>query len=409
MRHKATAITADRFVFFDHLRMFAVLAVVLLHASMAYAPVIPWWYVLDAAKNRVFTLVLVVTDGFVMPTLFWIAGYFALASLERHGAVAFLRAKLRRLGLPLAVVTVVLCPIIGYVIYLGQGGGSSFLAYWWHLLPTLLDWRTVVLSSSEPTTLYARFSPFHAWFLSLLLLFCGLLAVGRLLAPRLAFGPDTDRLGPGFARAVMLVLVVGMAEAFGQALVADTTWVGLGPFIVCQPARLPLYLGMFLLGCFAWRRGWFRMHRLPGSVLVWGGLVLVAYGCLLVSGKAVMAPGPKPLWMPCVFGLVRTLVAIAVTGGLAVFGQRYWNRGDRVSESLSSASYDIYLAHFPLVVVLQYALVTVALPATAKCAIVFAISTLVCWGASRAAAVRRQLWVPVGVMAAFAACGAVWG
>jgi glucans biosynthesis protein C len=350
--------------------------------------------------------VLLVTDGFVMPTLFFIAGYFALSSLCRHGVTGFLHAKLKRLGLPLVVVTIFLCPIISYVVSLGQGGTETYLHYWLRILPTALNWKLYIFRPENLAQFSDYLWAFHLWFLCMLLVFCGLLA---LLYGIFSGKAGEGRVGPGYGLFLLLALAVGLAEAVGQTLVADTTWASFGAFFEFQPARVPLYLGMFGLGTYAWHRHWFSAQRIPGRLWLWGVLAIAAYAAVLAILVVSKTPGSKPLWIPCVYGLSRTLVVLSVTGFLVAFGQRYWNRPGRVSASLSASSYDIYLVHLPLIVVLQYLLVQVSVSAVVKFGIVFLTSVLVCWGASRLADRHRRVWVSAGTLVVFGMCLLTWG
>lgn len=390
----------NRIVFLDNLRLLAVLAVLVLHAGIAYAPSITWWYVADPDKSRVFDLLLAVIDGFAMPVLFAIAGFVALPSLRRHGPAGFCLAKLRRLGLPLVVLTVLFSPVISYVVFLGRGGNEIYPAFWLRLLPTALDWRFHVLTADNVAVLAGALWAYHLWFLGVLLLFClGLALVAACAGHGLA--APAGRTGGGWG-AALLLLAVGLAEAAGQAVVPDTVWMSFGPFFEGQPARLPLYCGMFVLGLWAGRHGWAAVRPLPGKTWVWGLAAVAALVGMLAAGAANLAVGPKPAWIPVVYGLARAAAGIGVTGLLLVFGQRHWNRSGRVGAGLAAASYDIYLTHLPLMVLLQYRLTGLDRPAGLKFAVVFLTVLVVCWGASRLAAGRRRLWVPVGTLAAFA-------
>ena len=92
----------NRLVFLDNLRYFIVLLVVILHVSISYANVgAPWWYVVDANKHAFFDILIIVLDSFIMPVLFFIAGYFALNSIRQKTLDAFIVSKLKRLGIPL--------------------------------------------------------------------------------------------------------------------------------------------------------------------------------------------------------------------------------------------------------------------------------------------------------------------
>lgn len=397
----------DRLNFLDNIRLVAILAVLALHAGIAYAPIVSWWYVADASKNAAFNLLLVLTDGFVMPTLFAIAGYFALPSLDRRGSSGFLLAKGKRLGLPLVAGTIFLCPAISYVIGLGRGTGEIYWRYWLGLWPTLLDWQPhLAVPPVDVASLYGHFWPFHLWFLALLLMFCVLLVLARPFWPRNRRGMPPDA---GYGRFLLLALVVGLVEGAGQVVVPDGAWGSLGPFCVVQVARVPLYLGMFGLGLFAWRRSWFTRYRLPGRLWLWGVMAMAGFVAMIATGMANLAPGPKPVWIPFGHGLARTGFALAATGLLVALGQRYWNRPGGLRTSLAASSYDIYLAHLPLMVVLQYWLAHVAVSPFVKFAAVFLATAGLCYAASRLAARCRPIWVPVGTLAAFGLCLLLWG
>lgn len=403
---------SSRVYFLDNLRMFTVLAVVALHAGIAYATVVPAYYVMDQSKNVVFDILLLVTDGFTMPVLYFIAGYFAIRSLKRHGPSGFLVGRLWRLGLPLVVITILFCPIISYVAAISRGASLSYIAFWLSLLPSLWHWHVGgAVMSAESFKHLDVFIPYHLWFLGLLLVFDLLLLAGQaLMGRRLLAGNRTSRTGAGFGLFCLLALIVGVAEALAQATIPDLTWTWCGPFCLFQPSRLPLYIGFFGLGVFAWSRDWFATVRIPGRTWLWAVLTLVTFLAMMGLIGLAMAPGvPKSPWIPFAQGLARTLFCLAVTGLLAVFGQRCWNRPGKVSASLSASSYDIYLAHYPLVIGLQYLLTGVAASALTKFGIVFPTATLVCWGASRFADGRRRAWVPAGTLVAFGLCLLAWG
>lgn len=402
---------AERIRFLDNLRTFCVLAVVALHACMAYASLVPWWYVTDRARSDVLNLVLLVADGFTMPTLFFIAGYFALASLRRHGCRGFLAGKLRRLGIPLVALTFLYCPVISYVAYLGQGGTRGYLGYWAGLLPLAADWRFRLFAPFERLPVWrGLLCPYHLWFLALLLVFCLLLAAaGAVLGRRVTEDGEAVPGRPGFGVFLALALAVGLVEAFAQTRTPDISWASLGPLLVFQPARLPLYVGIFGLGAYARQRRWFTVFGIPGPAWCWGLLSAVGFAAMIASGMANLAPGEKFLLVPAAHGLARTFFALAFLGLLAVVARRRWNGSGAISASLAAASYDIYLIHLPLVVVLQYLLAGATLPGLAKFGLVLAGSVPACLGASALLERRRMVWAPAGVLAVFGTCLLAWG
>jgi glucans biosynthesis protein C len=400
----------NHIIFWNKLRVFAVLAVVVQHASVAYSTYVPWWYVTEQAKSALCNLVLSVTDGFTMPVLFFIAGYFALPSLGRHGPVGFMAGKLKRLGIPLVALTICYCPIISYVDYLDKGGSRGYLDFWLGLLPSILDWRfDYFVGPDDAIRTKGILWSYHLWFLALLLVFCGGLAAWRAISGQRSVDEVKPPTGAGLGRFLLLALGVGLVEGIAQAAFFDPTWARFGPFLVFQPARAPLYVGFFLLGVYGWKHGWSVRSPAPGHLWIWGLCTLVAYVGMAASAKVAMVPGPKPWLVPVAYGLARTAFGLAATGLLMVFGQRRLNRPGRISASLSAASYDLYLGHFPPLIVLQYLLARTDMPVLVKFVVVILVPVVLCWGGSRLAGQRRRLWVPTGVAASFAACLVAWG
>jgi peptidoglycan/LPS O-acetylase OafA/YrhL len=394
----------------DALRLIGVLSVVALHAGLAYSAVIPWWYVADPDKSRLINIVLAVCDGVPMPLLFAVAGYFALPSLARRGPGGFLAGRAVRLLAPLVGLTFFYCPIIAYVDYLGKGGRDGFFSHWLALVPSALNWRFAFFSGAESSVAALKLLwPFHLWFLAVLFVFCLILAGARWVA-----GPGLARRlpdqGPGWVRFGLLALAVGAAAGVGQLACSDTAWVRVGPLLVFQPARLPLYAGCFLLGTFAWRRGWFAVHALPGRPWVWGLVAVAGLAAMLATGLGAgqaRAAGTPALGLAFAHGLGRTWFALAATGFAAVLLARagagsIWRR-----PGLSPASYTLYLLHFPPVIVLQYALVGTLWPVAAKFAVCFAVPAATCLTASRLTD-RSRLALPVLVGLVFGLCALLW-
>jgi fucose 4-O-acetylase-like acetyltransferase len=89
----------NRVIFFDNLRFSLVLCVVLQHSSNAYSNLI-WWPVADNDTSTIVDWLRAFIDAFAMPLLFYIAGYFALPTIQKKGVALFLKGKLKRLGIP---------------------------------------------------------------------------------------------------------------------------------------------------------------------------------------------------------------------------------------------------------------------------------------------------------------------
>ena len=62
--------------FFSHARYLMILLVLVLHACFGYTHIFPGWFVKDTASHRIFDIIMLVSDLFVLPVLFFIAGFF---------------------------------------------------------------------------------------------------------------------------------------------------------------------------------------------------------------------------------------------------------------------------------------------------------------------------------------------
>ena len=75
--------STDRLFFFDNIRYLTVMLVVVLHSACGYSNYMPHWLVNDA-NSIFFDYLLVILGVFLMPVLFFIAGYFTLPSLQKR-------------------------------------------------------------------------------------------------------------------------------------------------------------------------------------------------------------------------------------------------------------------------------------------------------------------------------------
>ena len=383
----------------DTIRTLMVLFIVLLHAACAYAFAIPWWHARDAL-NQGFDLLIFFIDPFALPVLFFVSGLFAEPSYERHGRTGLLRGKLRRLGLPLLLLPVFYLPGMVYVGYLHRTADPvPFFDYWLHWVGTMSDWNFVLLTSMETGARYLdACSPHHLWFIFMLLVF---FAGYALLRPWFR-GTEERQVTRRTLAWAWLLLAAGYAAA--NLLIQDWAWARLGPFILFQPARIPLYLGAFLFGIYA-RPHVARRESLPGSPYLWMPLFPVLFIVLLVTTGKDVPTSPPPLHMAAAWGLLRagmllSAVCLAVGGGY-----RFLRTASRWQRSLNASSYDLYLLHMPVVVFSQALLLAVALPTPLKMTLAFLVPSVLCWTVSRQVLARFPGTGSLGLlMAYFAAC-----
>lgn len=378
---------------FDNLRVTMVLSIVLLHAACAYAAIIPWWHAQDL-KHPAFTILILILDSFALPALFFIAGLYALPSLKHHGTPRFILTKLKRLGLPLLLMIPFYLPTMVYVGYLRRTPDPlPFFRYWLHWMSTFTDWGFVLITDMTTGAEYAdSAAPHHLWFLSLLLIFflayVGLRAVFR-----------TRFTVPMLSLTLGATAVMGATMAVAYLLMPDWSWARLGPFLLFQPARLPIYAGMFVFGVLA-RPHMDRERPFPGPTWLWASIFIVSQTLILIGIiMSIASPSPFTAERAITGGILRAVIAVSAAGLLVNLFRRFLSGPARWRESLSRASYDIYIWHMPLVVYVQAALTTSDLPTPFKMLAALAAGVGGSWIISRGSDRLREAF-PTGVTAA---------
>jgi glucan biosynthesis protein C len=204
----------------DYLRAFVIVLVVFLHAALAYTSFSTFnearYYessapVVDASRWPFLDLFVLFYDTFFMPLLFFVSGLFTFPSLERKGSRDFFIARLRRLGIPFAVGAILIAPLAFYPSYLLSTPESQ--------TPYLVRFFT---SDGWPVG--------PPWFLWMLLLFNGIVALANRYAP----GALAKLRRPPTVLVIFLVTIVSFL-AF-NLFIPTYYWISLGPFDF-QPAR----------------------------------------------------------------------------------------------------------------------------------------------------------------------------
>ena len=75
-------------------------------------------------------MLVLVVDVPNMPALFFVAGFFALPSLQRRGLDGFVREKLVRLAIPWIFAVIFLAPLVTYMIYVSRDNPMGYLEFW---------------------------------------------------------------------------------------------------------------------------------------------------------------------------------------------------------------------------------------------------------------------------------------
>ncbi len=396
----------DRLFFFDHARSLAVLLVVLFHAGISYSHVVPWWYVIDSSRSLFFDVLTAILAVFIMSILFFVAGYFALPSLQAKGPADFLKRKFKRLGIPWLFGVFFLVPIMPYIRHYTRSldNGETARSYW-------RFWITSMRSSGwfryKPLNLIeARFYAGYFWFISLLLCFFVVLCLLYEARKKWldGFGHLTQAEATSNRPILARLLLFGGISSVGFFTVgwlsSFESWVIIANVLMFQPASLVLYVCYFSLGVYAFSRRWFANSHGLGRLTTWGSACfLLSIGYLIVVKKALATPTRE---LAIALAFLHSFLCLAFMVVLISFAWRYWNRPSTIGPRFASNSYNIYLVHLPIVVAFQLFLAGWQGPALAKFAIVGIGSVFLSYGISRHVIKKSPLLAVTGLVVLFA-------
>ncbi|MBA3031181.1 MAG: acyltransferase family protein [Desulfobacteraceae bacterium] len=108
-------LSSDRIYFLDNIRYLMVLLVVVLHSGSYVSPHWPVYKPMYNQNPWLLMNLLFFLDIFMMPVLFFIAGFFALPSFYGKSPLQFVKHKLKRLGIPWILGIVLYGPIHVYI------------------------------------------------------------------------------------------------------------------------------------------------------------------------------------------------------------------------------------------------------------------------------------------------------
>jgi peptidoglycan/LPS O-acetylase OafA/YrhL len=334
----------QRLAFVGWLRVFLIALVVAHHAGQPYGPTGGSWPVNDPAPQAEWLGPFFgVNAAFFMGFFFLIAGYFTPGSYDRKGGQAFVRDRLVRLGIPLLVVTFLVFPVL---IYGWTQSPLSFIDFYFGQY--LGHWQI---------------ETGHLWFVAHLLVYSLAYALWRALRPG-RIGPSLP--APRDAVVALYVFALAVVDVIVRFPFPQDRWVDVLWLIPAEPAHLPQYASLFVVGLIAGRGRWLETIR-AGVGARWFALGAVAF---VLAGLAMDHQGSLPLPFQNVWGFLEAFICVGMILGLLVLFRRFCTSGGRLLETLEGNVYGVYLIHWFVVVAIQAAIIGLAWSASAKFAFV---------------------------------------
>jgi glucan biosynthesis protein C len=332
----------DRLHFLDGLRIAALGLLILYHVGMYY---VRWdWHVKSPFASAALEPLMQLSSPWRMSLLFLVSGAVSSLLLARAGTTgAWLRGRLRRLGLPLLAGILVIVPPQSYFEVRQQAGyAGSYLDF----LPLYLSGHRGFCDAQGDCLLVPTWN--HLWFLPYLMVYTLALWAALRLRPGVldaAAARLARRLGP----LTLLLLPWALLAALRLAL---RPWFGITHALVDDPLAHAQYLPAFVLGAL-WARtpgAWRAVAQLR-----WPALVLGLAGWALALAAEPATPATL---LRAGFALQQWCGVLAAVG----FAVRHLDHDGPWRRRLSEAVFPVYVLHQTLIITIAMALRPLALP-----------------------------------------------
>jgi glucans biosynthesis protein C len=366
---------ASRLLFVDNLRIYLTILVILHHLIIIYSGSGGWIYHegrQDEITSAIGSWFTAVNHSYFMGLFLLVAAYFVPGSYDRKGAGRFLKDRLIRLGIPLAVYSWIIRPLLLYAGLSGYGDLNLSFGEWY---------------SQQYFRDYGLIGGGPLWFISALLLFSVVYAIVRLLIPSRPEKLSVETSFPGNGAIALFALTIAFAS-FVVRLRFPSDWV-YKP-LAFQFADFPQYIALFIVGLVAYRRNW--LLSMPQAVgrrwLAIAIALILLYPVFGILSGALTDDTPFKggwHWQAVLAALMQSFLCLSMVISLIYLFRRYLDRQDPLAGYLSRNAYTAYLIHEPVITfaalvamgLMLYPLLKFGLMALITIPIIFGLSSLI--------------------------------
>lgn len=369
MPAEAVRARAGRLFFVDNIRVFLTILVILHHLMITYAGTGDWYYNEgreDLVSSALGGWFCATNQSYFMGLFLLISAYFVPGSYDRKGAGRFLKDRLIRLGIPLALYSWVINPLFVWAFFY-RDTGLSF----WRYYPGQY-FRTSAVIGHGPL-----------WFVEVLLIFSLVYALWRLATRSRPTRPAVEAPFPANRAIALFALLLGIA-GFVVRLAFPMDGYTFGPLNL-QFGFFAQYIALFVLGLIAYRRNW--LVGLPDKTgrlwlriallltLLWVPMMLTNGA---VDGDIAFKGGAN--WQAAVYALWESFMCVSMCIGIIYAFRRHINQRGKVAEFLVPNAYTAYIVHAPLITYLAFAMQGVMLYPLLKFVLVAPVAVLLSFG-----------------------------
>ena len=349
-------ITEYRIYWLDNLRTFMIFLVVLCHAGWVYESSgigAYFWIVDDPSTNNLSGIINLILDIFMMPTIFFISGFFTPLSVKNKKGWEFLKSKFKRLIVPWTIAVLTLIPLYKIIFLYSRNLPQESWTTYFH-------WSNGIWSQN------------WLWFLPVLFLF----DILYLFFSRVNITISNITL----KRAIWAIFLIGFVYSVSMDIFGLRGWTKIG-LLDFQNERLLIYFMVFLLGALCFRLKVFEAK--PESKILYHIVNSIAWIPVTVYIFFLLYPWFSPgnfivseiihrliLWFSYHLSLLCLLYVMINTF------RYYLNKQGRISKELNKNSYNVYIIHVIVIGGIALTMLNTAIPSLLKY-LILTVSTYV--------------------------------
>lgn len=323
--------------YLDNLKVLLTILVIIHHAVITYGAPGSWYYI-EKTTNTValifMTLFVATNQAFFMGLFFFISALFTEVSYERKGRNGFLKDKLTRLGIPLIFYSIILSPLLNYLVQkYGYNRQLSFIAYIKH---------------------YDHWIDFGVlWFVAALLLFTLAFVFVKNIS---SIKKNKNPLDfPSAGKLLTFAFILGIVS-FIVRIYFPIGWT-LDPFGF-QLGHFSQYIVMFLVGIIAARNKWLSSPKLDKTkrvIFISIIMVILVFPSLYLVKELTDSPieyfSGGWHWQSFLYSLWEQSTGISIMATLAGLAKKKLNYTSNVLQAMSRCAFGAYIFH-PLMLIL---------------------------------------------------------
>jgi len=354
----------NRLFAIDHIRLFIIILVVIVHANVTYSGFGRWFIMDDGGQTLASSLIFGIFNSFsqayFMGFLFLIAGYFTPRSYNKKGIKLFIKDRFTRLGLPTLFFMFFVGPLTRFLVIVSESGN----------LPNVFKFYTKVVFDYK---IIGRTGPM--WFTLALLFFSIIYALLRhYVLDHLKTQNRPYEIGH---QNVILTILLITVIAFLIRLVQP---IGTAIFNM-QLCFFAQYILLFYIGLAAYKHNWLntlsfefgiKWFKLGIGIGLPFWLAIMLLGGF-IEGKDYLYFGGM-YWQSLAYTLWESFYCIAMVLGLTVIFRDKLSKRNNITQFMSDNAFGVYVFHTPVLVLLTVLFRSVLLPPLLKALVVICLA-----------------------------------